>query len=124
LGKQGPAGERGPAGPPGAVGPEGPAGAKGEPGQAGADAESYWRGGSRVQVRYFEGEDGSRVPMGFYDSLLDCDVNVAKASDGMYRYLPSPGCTYAYNWADGTATHNGMPEPLTTFLAGTTKLAP
>lgn len=47
------------------------------------------RSGSRLKVRYWEGADGSRLPVGLYDTELGLDCEPMLTSDGVYRCLPT-----------------------------------
>lgn len=65
---QGPQGEPGAKGEPGEPGVKGDPGDPGEPGKAGPAGKDATLSGSRLKARYWVGADGSRQPIGFFDS--------------------------------------------------------
>ena len=108
LGSNGSAGSNGSNGASGAAGsrgPTGPTGAPGSAGAAGADAPPASNDGTRIKQRYVTTADGLSAPNGFYDSQLQAECAIARASDGKQRcmysfsnaaqplFFADPGCT-------------------------------
>jgi hypothetical protein len=50
--------------------------------------------GSRLKNRYLEGDDGSKMPLGFYDTARSENCGFATADDGRWRCLPLEGILY------------------------------
>lgn len=48
-----------------------------------------WESGSRLRARYYDGGDGSRAYVGFYDTALQVNCSPLKATDGVTRCLPA-----------------------------------
>jgi hypothetical protein len=62
-------------------------------GGAGGEEESHagFVSGTRLRARYYLGDDGSKVFIGFYDNLLATDCFVTRAADGTRRCVPLSG---------------------------------
>lgn len=96
VGPQGPQGEKGdkgddgtPGGPPGPTGPQGPKGDPGPQGPAGQGSGTADGGsGSRLKVRRLTGDDGSSVPVGFFDVKLQSECTFRPDEKGVQRCLP------------------------------------
>lgn len=52
-------------------------------------AQQGYTAGSRLKVKYYEGNDGSEEALNFYDSVMNTDCYFSKAADGVTRCIPS-----------------------------------
>lgn len=92
----------------GDIGPRGIAGERGEPGQIGPQgppgADST-ESGTRLRRNLIVGEDGSREPVGWYDSQLMTDCSFVLAADGELRCLPmGPEISFDMKYLDANCT--------------------
>lgn len=61
------------------------------PGSGGGESSiASYISGSRLRARYYDGDDGSRQYVGWYDSDLDANCVFNFGSDAVRRCLPSP----------------------------------
>jgi len=60
--------------------------------------------GSRLKVKYYAGDDGSKAFVGFFDSQLKADCFFGKAADGVTRCLPGVEALLAGYYADPSCT--------------------
>lgn len=54
-----------------------------------AMADTWYASGSRLKVRYLDGDDGSKQFFGWHDSVLNDDCYLGQHADGSYRCLPT-----------------------------------
>ncbi len=72
-------------------------GGGGGPGTGGGTAVSFERealSGTRLKQRYLQGDDGSRSPLGFFDTARNESCTFALAEDGEQRCLPLETLAY------------------------------
>ena len=77
----------------------------------GMDAHQGDESGSRLKLRYYAGDDGSKLAAGMWDTMLQTPCRFLKTMDGSLRCLPTP---------DGYAT---TAESTTTIMANGSSLA-
>jgi len=70
------------------TGGQGGSSSSGEAGAGGAPVAGFVSG-SRLRARYYQGDDGSRQMLGWYDTELGTHCTVMPAEDGTLRCLPS-----------------------------------
>lgn len=112
-GLRGDTGPRGIAGERGEPGVKGDKGEPGEPGPQGPPGDGAAVSGARLRRKYIVGDDGSREPVGWFDSELMTECAFQLAADGERRCLPPQfDLTFTIRYLDAACTKPVM-EALT-----------
>jgi hypothetical protein len=69
--------------------------------------------GTRLKVKYYAGDDGSKAFAGFYDSQRKEDCSFRTAADGVSRCMPTTNAVFSGYYADMTCT-----QPVVVVPAG------
>lgn len=82
-----------------------------------AMADDWYKPGSRLKLRYYDGADGTKQFLGWRDSMRNEDCGFSKHADGTVRCMPAAQSTATYY-------HSGSPCTAANLLGAVLKAAP